>query len=190
MINHIKQSQLIINQEQLNHRHCQILSNHQELEKKYFQHNIDNQQLKISQPLQIKKSGYNLEEKRLLFISRLQAANLCKNKGINPWELNLNNVYKNCHNPCITVVITLFNYSNYINECLDSVGNSDIAINLGNIEVLVVDDCSTDNSTTIVEDYLEKSDLPICLIKKWFNNGLADARNDGLEIANSHYVFN
>ena len=72
---------------------------------------------------------------------------------------------------------------------MDSVANSDIAINLGNIEVLVVDDCSTDHSTTIVEDYLEKSDLRICLIKKWFNTGLADARNIGLGIANSPYVF-
>ncbi|MEL6456744.1 MAG: glycosyltransferase family 2 protein [Cyanobacteria bacterium J06621_15] len=189
MINHIKQSQLIINQEQLNHRHCQILSNHQELEKKYFQHNIDNQQLKIYQPLQIQKSGYNLEEKRLLFISRLQAANLCKNKGINPWELNLNNAYKNCHNPCITVVITLFNYSEYIYECLNSLAQSDVSDLPGNIEVLVIDDCSTDNSVNLVEEYLKNSDFPICLVKKWFNTGLADARNVGLELARSPYIF-
>ena len=66
MINHIKQSQLIINQEQLNHRHNQILIYHQELENKYFQYDEYNQQPKVSQPLQIKKSEYNLEEKRLL----------------------------------------------------------------------------------------------------------------------------
>ena len=189
MISHDTQSQLVINQEKLNHRHYQILANHQELENKYFKRDENIIKTDISQPLRIKKSDYNLEEKRLLVIGRSQAANLCKSKGHNPWELKYNRAYQDCKNPCITVVITLFNYSNYINECLDSVANSDIAINLGNIEVLVVDDCSTDNSTTIVEDYLEKSDLPICLIKKWFNTGLADARNIGLEIANSPYVF-
>ena len=78
MINYIKESQLILNQEQLNNRHHQILSNHQELEKKYFKRDIYNQQLNNYQPLQIKKSEYNFEKKRLLVISRLQAANLCK----------------------------------------------------------------------------------------------------------------
>ncbi len=189
MISHDTQSQLVINQEKLDRRHSQILANHQELEKKYFKQDVHHLKKEISQPLQIKSSDYNLEEKRLLFIARLQAANLCKRKGYNPWKLKYNRAYQDCEKPCITVVITLFNYSKYIKECLDSVANSDIESLPANIEVLVVDDCSTDNSATIVEDYLEKSDLPICLIKKWFNTGLADARNVGLEIANSPYVF-
>lgn len=189
MINHIKQFQLITNQEQLNHRHSQILSNHQELEKKYFQNHIYNQQPQISQPLKIKKSEYNLEEKRLLFISRLQAANLCESKGYKPWELNSNRAYKDCKNPCITVVITLFNYSEYIYECLNSLAQSDVSGLPENIEVLVIDDCSTDNSVSVVEEYLEHSELPICLVKKWFNTGLADARNVGLELARSPYIF-
>ena len=189
MINHIKQSQLIINQEQLNHRHNQILIYHQELENKYFQYDEYNQQPKVSQPLQIKKSEYNLEEKRLLVISRLQAANLCQSKGYNPWELKFNNAYKNSQVPCITVIITLFNYSEYIYECLNSLAQSDISKLPGNIEVLVIDDCSSDNSANLVEEYLENSELPICLVKKWFNTGLADARNVGLELANSPYIF-
>ncbi len=188
MISEAKQSQLVINQTKLNHRHSQILANHQELEKKYFQQDIYHRNKPISQPLQIKKSDYTLEEKRLLVIARSQAANLCKSKGHNPWELKYNRAYQNCKNPCVTVVITLFNYSKYINECLDSVANSDIS-HLPGIEVLVIDDCSTDNSAIIVEEYLEKSDLPICLIKKWFNTGLAEARNIGLETANSPYIF-
>ncbi|MDY6899718.1 MAG: glycosyltransferase family 2 protein [Cyanobacteriota bacterium] len=189
MIDYMKSSQLIINQEQLNHRHYQILSHHQELETKYFQRDTNNQQPQILQPLQIKKSEYNLEEKRLLVISRLQAANLCKSKGYNPWELNFNQAYKDSQNPCITVIITLFNYSEYIYECLNSLANSDISNLPGNIEILVVDDCSTDNSVSLVEKYLEKSELPICLVKKWFNTGLADARNVGLELARSPYIF-
>ena len=189
MINHIKQSQLIINQEQLNNRHHQILSYHQELENKYFQYDAYNHQSKIPQPLQIKKSEYNLEEKRLLVISRLQAANLCKSKGYNPWELKFNNAYRNSQSPCITVIITLFNYSEYIYECLNSLAQSDVSDLPGNIEVLVIDDCSSDNSANLVEEYLENSELPICLVKKWFNTGLADARNVGLELARSPYIF-
>ncbi|MGB3757658.1 MAG: hypothetical protein WBA07_14975 [Rivularia sp. (in: cyanobacteria)] len=80
MISHAKQSQLVINQQQLNHRHSQILANHQELEKKYFKQDVYNLKKQIPQPLRIKKSDYNLEEKRLLVISRSQAANLCKSK--------------------------------------------------------------------------------------------------------------
>ena len=193
MINYEKQSELLSIQKELNSRHAQILISHQELEQKYFQQETNQQQITLSQPLRIKRSNYNLEEKRLLFISRLQAANLCKNKGVNPWQLISNQSYDNCQKPCITVVITLYNYSKYIYECLDSVSQSDISNLPGNIEVLVIDDCSTDNSTILVEEYLQKaeqtSNLPICLIKKWFNTGLADARNIGLELARSPYVF-
>ncbi len=196
MISHEKTTQLVLNQQTLDHRHSQILANHQNLEKKYFQQEIE-PQVPLSQPLRIKKSDYNLEEKRLLVISRLQAANICKSKGYKPWHLKSNHAYNNIHNPCITVIITLYNYSKYINECLDSVAHSDITNLPENIEVLVIDDCSTDNSTTVVEEYLEKSheksrekyNLPICLVKKWFNTGLADARNVGLELARSPYVF-
>lgn len=188
MLSHDKQSQLVLNQEKLNYRHSQILANHKELENKYFHQEI-NKQASFSKPLKIKTSDLNLEEKRLLFISRLEAANTCKSKGYQPWDLKSNHAYNNCQNPCITVIITLFNYSKYIEECLDSVSQSNIDDLPGNIEVLVIDDCSTDNSATIVEQYLETSDLPICLIKKWFNTGLADARNIGLELASSPYVF-
>ena len=188
MVNHDKQSQLVLNQEKLNNRHFKILANHQELEKKYF-YKDTNPKPQLPQPLQIKKSNYNLEEKRLLVISRLEATNFFKNKGYKPWELKSNQAYNHCQTPCITVIVTLYNYSKYIDECLDSISQSNLDDLPGNIEILVIDDCSTDNSATVVEQYLEKSQLPICLIKKWFNTGLADARNVGLELARSPYVF-
>ena len=75
MISHDTQSQLVINQEKLNHRHYQILANHQELENKYFKQDENIIKTDIPQPLRIKKSDYNLEEKRLLVIARSQAAN-------------------------------------------------------------------------------------------------------------------
>ena len=103
--------------------------------------------------------------------------------------MNFNQAYKDCSNPCITAIITLFNYSEFIHDCLDSLAQSVLYGLPGNIEVLVIDDCSTDNSVNLVEEYLDNSELPICLVKKWFNTGLADARNVGLELARSPYIF-
>lgn len=129
-----------------------------------------------------------IEQKRALVIGRLQAAKMCEIMGNNPWSLISNCAYNQCENPCISVIVTLFNYSEYIYECLDSITNSQSDLPAP-IEVLVVDDCSSDRSASIVEEYQQKSRLPICLIKKSFNTGLADARNVGLKVARSPYVF-
>ncbi|HCF29421.1 MAG TPA: glycosyl transferase family 2 [Cyanobacteria bacterium UBA11049] len=135
------------------------------------------------------KSFQATEQKRALVIERLQAAKLCEVMGKEPWSLIPNSAYNQCGNPCISVIVTLFNYSEYIYECLDSISNSEFSDLPGQIEVLVVDDCSTDRSASMVEEYMNKSTLPICLIKKSFNTGLADARNVGLKVARSPYVF-
>ncbi len=140
-------------------------------------------------PVKIKDSDLSLDEKRLLFISQLKAARTCEIMGNSPWTLKSNYEYDLCNKSCISVIITLFNYSDYIYECLDSVCKSDLTDLPANIEILVIDDCSTDNSVHLVEEYLKKSNLPICLVKKWFNTGLADARNLGLKLARSPYVF-
>ncbi|BAZ80600.1 glycosyltransferase [Sphaerospermopsis kisseleviana CS-549] len=130
-----------------------------------------------------------LDEKRLLAISRLQSAKVFEDMGHQPWKLIYNSEYEFCESPCVSVIITLYNYSDYIHECLESVSNSNLKNLPGNIEVLVVDDSSTDNSAKIVEEYLSNSNTPICLIKKYLNTGLADARNVGLKVARSSYVF-
>lgn len=130
-----------------------------------------------------------IEQKRSLVMGRLQAAKMCEVMGKSPWSLLSNAAYNQCEQPCISVIVTLFNYSEYIYECLDSITNSEISDLPASIEVLVVDDCSSDRSATMVEEYQNKSNLPICLIKKSFNTGLADARNVGLKVARSPYVF-
>src|ERR1700722_20241550 len=94
------------------------------------------------------------------------------------WEVIANEASRACERPAVSVVITLFNYSAYIRGCLDSVKAShDLP---GGFEVVVVDDRSTDSSVTVVEEYMESSPMPICLVKKRANSGLADARNIGL----------
>jgi glycosyltransferase involved in cell wall biosynthesis/SAM-dependent methyltransferase len=130
-----------------------------------------------------------IDERRLLVVSRLQSSNICEKMGNNPWQTISNSSYKSCENPCITVIISLYNYSNYIRECIESVCKSHLYDLPSDIEVLVIDDCSTDNSVDIVEECIQEFHLPICLLKKYFNTGLADVRNIGLKLARSPYVF-
>ena len=168
--------------------------NAQVLERSYNDRNIDFFQSEvINKPVEIDSlqadSASLLDEKRLLAISRLQSAKIFEDMENKPWKLITNSDYEICESPCISVIITLYNYSDYIHECLESVSKSILNNLPGNIEVLVVDDCSTDNSAKIVEDYLITSKTPICLVKKYLNTGLADARNIGLKVARSPYVF-
>ncbi len=96
------------------------------------------------------------------------------------WEVASNEASRVCARPAVSVVITLYNYSAYIRNCLDSVETSKAEDLPGGFEVVVVDDGSTDSSVSVVEDYMRTSPLPICLVKKKTNTGLADSRNIGL----------
>ena len=122
-------------------------------------------------------------------IARLAASVTCLEQGIQPWDV----VERSSDNldfvPSITVIITLFNYEHYITECLDSVIQSQISQLPEPIEILVIDDCSTDRSVEVVMEYLVDSFHPIRLVTKAINTGLADARNLGLKLARAPYVF-
>jgi glycosyltransferase involved in cell wall biosynthesis len=127
--------------------------------------------------------------KRTIMTTRLEMSRLCQALGNDPWQLISNTAYEANLNPSVTVLITLFNYSDYIQECLDSVCAS-LAENLPNgFDVLVIDDCSTDHSAQLVETYIQKVSTPICLVKKQFNTGLGDARNVGLKLARAPFIF-
>ena len=54
--------------------------------------------------------------------------------------------------PAVSIIIPMYNTEKYIGECLDSI----LAQTFQDFEVIVVDDCSTDNSAAIVESYLPK----------------------------------
>jgi glycosyltransferase involved in cell wall biosynthesis len=127
--------------------------------------------------------------KRNSLSARLEMAKLCTFLGKDPWIVCSNTAFDTCSTPSVTVVITLYNYADYIEECLNSVCAT-IGDRLPNgFDILVIDDCSTDTSTRLVENYIQNVDTPICLIKKAFNTGLADARNCGLQLARAPFVF-
>lgn len=85
----------------------------------------------------------------------------------------------------ISVIIPVYNCGNYIRESLDSIVNQTIGIE--NIEVIIVDDASTDDSVEIIRGYTSKYPS-IKLISQKSNQGSGPARNLGLKHVTSEYV--
>jgi glycosyltransferase involved in cell wall biosynthesis len=100
-----------------------------------------------------------------------------------------NAAFAACPSPAVSVVVTLYNYAAYIGGCLDSVRASRTDGLAGGFEVVIVDDKSKDDSVAVVEKYVAASPLPIRLVKKNTNTGLADSRNIGLVQARAPFVF-
>lgn len=87
-------------------------------------------------------------------------------------------------NPCVSVIIPLFNSENDIQKCLDSVNNQIYK----NFEIIVIDDGSTDNSAEIVAKYaLLHQDLDIKILRQE-NAGPSKARNRGIVYASGKYI--
>lgn len=85
-------------------------------------------------------------------------------------------------NHLISVIIPVYNVENYLERCLDSVLNQSYE----NLEVILVDDGSTDNSGSICDEFATK-DTRIKVIHKE-NGGLSSARNKGLEDMTGSYL--
>lgn len=90
--------------------------------------------------------------------------------------------YKIDEKPLISVIIACYNIAEYIGRCLDSV----LAQTYENLEIIVVDDGSTDDSGAICDKYAT-DDSRIKVIHKE-NQGLGPARNSGMKIATGEYI--
>ena len=84
--------------------------------------------------------------------------------------------------PKISVIIPVYNVEKYLARCLDSV----IAQTFSDIEIICINDGSTDNSAEILSEYAKK-DKRIKIITQE-NSGLSIARNVGLEHISGQYV--
>ena len=82
----------------------------------------------------------------------------------------------------ITVIVPVYNVEHYLNKCLDSLINQTYK----NLEIIVINDGSTDNSGIICQEYAQKDSRIIYIEKE--NGGLSDARNAGLDRMTSSYV--
>lgn len=84
----------------------------------------------------------------------------------------------------VSIIVPVYNVEKYLSECLDSLINQ----TLKEIEIICVNDCSTDNSAKILEAY-SKRDSRIKSIHLTKNGGLSNARNTALQHIKGEYVF-
>lgn len=82
----------------------------------------------------------------------------------------------------ISVIVPVYNTEKYLRRCLDSLVNQ----SMQDIEIIVVNDGSKDNSQSIIEEYEKKYPIVKGYIKE--NGGLSDARNFGVEKATGEYL--
>lgn len=85
----------------------------------------------------------------------------------------------------ISIIIPVYNTEKYLKECLDSV----YELNLDNKEIILINDCSTDDSLKILDEYKEKYKKNTIIVNHKVNQGLSAARNSGIEIAKGKYLF-
>ena len=84
--------------------------------------------------------------------------------------------------PLISIIIPAYNIENYIAKCLDSLLNQTYK----NLEIIVVDDGSSDDTGKIVDEYAVKYENIKLIHKK--NGGVSAARNTGIEVASGYYI--
>ena len=82
----------------------------------------------------------------------------------------------------ISVIVPIYNVEKYLKKCIDSILSSTYK----NLEIILVDDGSTDSCPKICDEY-KKIDTRIKVIHKT-NGGLSDARNKGLDIATGDFI--
>lgn len=131
-----------------------------------------------------------VERRRQAILGRLEAGRVSPGSAIrSAYDRQENTAYAARGAPDISVVVTVYNYAAYLPQCLDSVARSEMQGLARGIEVVIVDDGSTDASSQVAEKWLQETPLAACLVRKHENTGLADARNLGIQLARGPWVF-
>ena len=84
--------------------------------------------------------------------------------------------------PLISIIVPVYNVEDYIEECLESL----VKQTYKNLEIILIDDGSTDNSGEICDDYVLKDTRIKCFHQ--INQGVGAARNKGLEVAEGELI--
>ena len=83
----------------------------------------------------------------------------------------------------VSIIVPVYNVENYLEKCLNSL----VAQTLQEIEIVVVNDGSTDNSQAIIQDFQSRFPDKIKTFQKQ-NGGLSDARNFGLKHSSGEFI--
>lgn len=86
------------------------------------------------------------------------------------------------HFPKVSIITPLFNSEYFLKEYFENI----LLINYPNLEIILVDGLSSDNSITIINSYKEKINI-ILLSEK--DKGIYDAMNKGIDISNGEYIY-
>lgn len=82
----------------------------------------------------------------------------------------------------ISVIVPIYNAEKYLEKCIESI----ITQTYKNVELILVNDGSTDNSEKIISEYIGSKKIDVVYVKKK-NGGLSDARNFGIKYATGDY---
>ena len=85
--------------------------------------------------------------------------------------------------PKVSVIVPVYNVGKYIDKCLKSL----VEQTLSDIEIIIVNDGSTDDSKKVIDNYIERYPEKIVYLEKK-NGGLSDARNYGIPYAKGEYI--
>lgn len=89
---------------------------------------------------------------------------------------------KQSANPMISVIVPIYNVEKYLRACIDSI----LTQTYKNLEIILVDDGSSDGCGAICDEYKEKDQRITVIHQK--NRGLSGARNAGIDIAQGQYI--
>lgn len=107
------------------------------------------------------------------------------NRTVDKWQAICNNtkiIFEKTDNPKVTIVIPSYNKPYYTLACLESLCKTDM---IKDCEVIVVNDCSTDNTIKVLQEYVEG----IVVINNETNRGFVQSCNVGANLSNSPYIM-
>ena len=86
-------------------------------------------------------------------------------------------------NAKVSIIVPIYNVEQYIEECINSI----LAQTYSNLEIIIVDDCSTDNTLAICEEII-KTDERVKLFHNEKNSGVSFSRNRALDAVTGEYI--
>ena len=91
--------------------------------------------------------------------------------------------------PMITIIIPVYNAENTLHIAMDSI----LAQTYHNLEIIIINDCSKDNTSHVIHKYeaklLQHKTISVKVLNHEYNRGVAAARNTGLDNASGEYIY-
>ena len=106
------------------------------------------------------------------------------NLVLNHTKIDKNKIYYTSKNPKISIVITVYNGEAFLNTSLLSIQNQD----LKDIEIVMIDDCSKDNSVNLIKE-LMKTEPRIVLYQNNENKGMLYTKSKGILLSKGKYIM-